>query len=763
MAGSAVSARNLRGAPSRRGLVRLFPLFLSGMLLTLAFGAPPVHASIAAGDCGAPVAPEDSAPKQINLVLDDSGSMFHEERGTKLLDRWSKAKYALEVFAALMNSRDTLVVYRLSDFVNAQASQRPVLQLSGKDSPEARVQEIRQMELNGRGTPFLAVENAFEDLLKSPDPDKWLVIVTDGEFDLERGNRLDEADLNKRLRGFVKEASDKGAPIRIAYLAIGEGIPRVTPDRALGIVSEDAPSADQLLLRMNALADRVYGRRDIQLERSAAWSPGEDSIELAQAIVFAQGDGVTIEPQMRVVSSAGQETSISGSVVDVTWSDNKPVERQGQLIQAQPDRSLQGQVAFFQGVPRGDVSLGIQNASPNVPVQVFYRPQVGLGYYLVDPRSGDPVNAIEPVEGEYKVEFYFSDSECNEVVSTLLGERAIDQVQISQGGSVIASGVKSGDIVDFPKGEVSFELAGTYLDGVTIANPTPLTRNFAQRALPGRIEAQTTTYLVSEMSEFPPLDRQIPLRYFIVEGNVERPPTAEEWASLDTSTFSFEHDSNLEFVLEKDATPGDLRLLTRAPDGDVFKADTGEIDVTVLGSYIPGQTEDLARADVKIDVEDDLSFWDRLAHWFGTTGWKILLGLILLAILLGYVFKRRFAKNVKRKPEITGTPRMIGMTPIRANGKFEVNRLRSFLPFLANTATLTYVPGGTAGFRKLKLKAGPGKSMIVTNWKDIASKDNVEINGTQLNEETRRPPRFGPSGTITAATPQMTYELTPNT
>jgi hypothetical protein len=740
-------------------LAALIAMLVGGMVMVPTSSASTVDFEA----CGRPVAPDESKPKQINLVLDDSGSMFHADGGQRLLDRWSKAKYALEVFAALMNPNDTLTVYRLSDFAGSGGTRQPFLEMSGQDSPDARVGVIRAMQLEGRGTPFAAVEKAFEDLLKSPDPDRWLVVVTDGEFEVA-DQSIDEKALNERLREFVKESQTGNAPIKIAYLAIGEGIPTVTPDRKLGIFSEEAPNADQLLLRMNDLADRVFGRRDIQLPGSGIWAPGSDSIDLAEAIVFAQGAGVSVGPEARIRETSGQEVSTSGTVVDVSWSENKAVElkKRNSLIQALPDRSLQGQVAFFTDLPRGEIAFEIQNAAPGVPIQVFYRPQAALGYVLLDPTNGEEVVAGQPVEGEYQVQFFFADSECNELVSNLLGEQVIDQVTISQGGNVIATDVKSGDIVKFPKGEVSIDLAGTYLDGVPIANPTPLTRSFVQRALPGSMVAEQTTYLVSEMAEFPPPDQQIPLRYFIVEDGVERLPTASEWATLDPENFSYEHDSNLEFAIEKNETPGDLRLLVRAPDGDVFAATTGPTEVTVRGSYLPGQTEDLAQATVGIDVVDDLSFWDRLANWFSTIGWKILLALLLLAILLGYIFKRRFSKKMKRRPEIVGTPRMVGMTAVQDRGKFQANGFRKFLPFVANTATLSYVPPGTTGFRQLKLKAGPKKSMIVTNWKEIAERDNVEINGTPLNSETRKPPRFMPGSTITAATPQMTYELQPN-
>ncbi len=114
-------------------------------------------------------------------------------------------------------------------------------------------------------------------------------------------------------------------------------------------------------------------------------------------------------------------------------------------------------------------------------------------------------------------------------------------------------------------------------------------------------------------------------------------------------------------------------------------------------------------------------------------------------------------------PMIVGTPRQIGISSEESYGKFRKNTIRAWMPFVADTATLSYIPPGVFGFRPMKLKAGPRKTMVLVNWKQIAEKDNTEINGTPLGEDTTRAPSFGASAQITANTPQMTYELTPNT
>jgi len=50
----------------------------------------------------------------------------------------------------------------------------------------------------------------------------------------------------------------------------------------------------------------------------------------------------------------------------------------------------------------------------------------------------------------------------------------------------------------------------------------------------------------------------------------------------------------------------------------------------------------------------------------------------------------------------------------------------------------------------------------VMNYKLIAEKENVEINGNPLDKDTKRPPILSTTSTITATTPTMSYECTPN-
>ena len=77
-------------------------------------------------------AAQESTGKTIYVVYDDSGSMCMNG-----LPRWSQAKYAMEVFAAMLGENDTMSIYELSGGGSV------ALTISGKD--QSRVEMVHQM------------------------------------------------------------------------------------------------------------------------------------------------------------------------------------------------------------------------------------------------------------------------------------------------------------------------------------------------------------------------------------------------------------------------------------------------------------------------------------------------------------------------------------------------------------------------------------------------------------------------------------------
>jgi len=698
--------------------------------------------------CGTPVDAQQVDPKHINLVIDDSGSMFYDGASRQQLDRWSFAKYSLEAFAALMDPEDSLDVYLMSDFVGADGIGGPRVRLTGNQPAEARVAQIHSLELQGSGTPYASVQQAQSDIQSNPTQGKWLVILTDGEF-RESRVAVPTDRVQTELIEFVKASRESGNQVDVAFMAIGDEAPELNPGPNQEIFFRKAATSSDLLNQMGSFANRIFERNVVTLSNPWVWTP---DLDLEEVIIFAQGNGVTVES-----ASYGGVIQSPDSKVDVTWTNNKNITWvNGDVIEAIPNTDLVGQIATFQNVPQGEISFDIKNASR---VDLFYKPKVRFGVRLLD-SDGNLVTDDKLIAGEYTVEYGFMNDACEIVSSELLGDDNY-QATVIQNGEIVATDVKPGDTLAFRPGEAIFEVSATYLNGIP-ANDA-IERRFLQPALPSEVVVDVLKFKVSQLAPDSGVQTAFPLLYRVLaEDGQWRAPTAAEWEGLSENDFEITGDANWDMQILKGDEPGELLLDIKAPDGDVYKASHGDGIVNIKSSRIFDEQFSETEVSVPYEVENDISGWDRFVNFMKTTGWKILLALLLLTLLAGYLTKKRFSKKVKAKPSITGTPKTVGVTAVEDRGKFQAGGFRKFLPFVANTATLSYVPPGTVGFRPMKLKAGPQKSMIVTNWKEIAEKENVEINGTPLNKETKRAPKLRAGSTISASTPQMTYELTPS-
>ena len=105
----------------------------------------------------------DNAPSRVlNVVYDDSGSMLIN--GETWVDTWCQAKYAMEVFAALLEEKDTLNIFPMS--TNSSSGRNPdIITVSGKDPVSQRVSRIHEMQTEqALGTPYNAVAKAVDHL-----------------------------------------------------------------------------------------------------------------------------------------------------------------------------------------------------------------------------------------------------------------------------------------------------------------------------------------------------------------------------------------------------------------------------------------------------------------------------------------------------------------------------------------------------------------------------------------------------------------------
>ena len=723
------------------GYTRAYAYALALVCLVALLGTISTNAAFA-GCGGGTVTEKPPQSKQINIVMDDSGSMFWD--GQRALDRWSFAKYSLEVFAALMNREDTVNVYLMSNFKDGKIPAGPTLQIQGTQTSQDRVQQVRKLPLAGYGTPYAPVEKAASDLKDSSALEKWLVILTDGKFD-----KIKSSKVQKDLRDFVS-----GDPkFKIASLAIGDDAAQLPTDERIGIYSFRAESSQELLKRMNEMANLIFQRVAQELPKGAFIWPTD--IATRDVYVFAQGEGVEIKSAK---TSTGKV--LPDSSVKVQWSgnDGKKVDYNGKKLDPVPEKSLNGVLATFKKLPKGDIDFEISNS--NALVQVIFKPNVEFKAIVRDKANKKVEGNLRA--GTYTIDYGFLDENCEITKSDLLGEVTYSAT-VTQNGETLKSNIPSGEKVDVKAGSITIDVKASYLKNLS----SSATINFGVRPAESNLilENQPKTYNVSDLDQFASPADSITANVTISEGEpgkqTTRSFTPEEWAAFTPEVNQVDENSGLELKVTKGDQIGQLTIRPRAIGEDVFGVETGDLQVPIKLPALNDANKP-GVAPVSMEIQNDISPLARFWNWFK----KWLPLLLLIALILGYIFKPRFATRgrlgIKRKPSIEGTPMQIGQQAYSGRGKFEINQVRRLLPFVADTATLAYVPAGVFSFPKLKVKAARQKKIVVLNWKQIAARKNTEINGIPLDETTTTAPTLRASSTIRANDPAMTYDMTLN-
>ena len=79
----------------------------------------------------------DKKSRSISIVYDDSGSMIKNGNPPVFNDRWCQAKYAMEVFAAMLDTEDVMNIFPMS----LSSSKKPFLTIRGSESAEPSCQD----------------------------------------------------------------------------------------------------------------------------------------------------------------------------------------------------------------------------------------------------------------------------------------------------------------------------------------------------------------------------------------------------------------------------------------------------------------------------------------------------------------------------------------------------------------------------------------------------------------------------------------------
>ena len=321
---------------------------------------------------------EDTASRLIYVVYDDSNSMIRTNR--KPTTAWSEAKYSLEILSAMMQEKDSMSVYYMSDFqYNNNAGPR-LTNLSGAESQrQNNIDKIHNTVTPTDGTPYVSIKKAYNDLkdqASSGSYDEYhLVVLTDGKT-------FNNGENTKDLDGLFGSAVNSG--IKVVYLAIGSAAikPTANPEGNVYVYTatpNSVGSPDSILNKVTEMGERIFQRPAYSTNGSTL----ELKIPVSEIVVFAQGANVNVGDlpgARKIVSSAGVTEADKDKA-----SAHPDVSNIGGLKNVIVAEGLYGSVVTFKPssggyIPEGTYQLDISATS----YTVYYKPCLDVSLELKD-------------------------------------------------------------------------------------------------------------------------------------------------------------------------------------------------------------------------------------------------------------------------------------------------------------------------------------------------------------------------------------------
>lgn len=371
-----------------RVLYRISSLLLMLLMVVSVFCTIPFTASAA-------TVTKSEKNYDIAVVFDNSGSMYQNQG-------WCRAKYAMEIFASMLNyDKDKLHIFPMWE-VTTDGSQPD----SGGSYAAIEVKSKKDIDkisnlytVRPSNTPFAPITEAYNYLKTSSADEKWLIILTDGAFNQEARGQGASIDLQKRVSSLASKE------IKVQYLGFG-GATALKANEANNFFakkSSDTSLKDDLIGICNA----IFQRSILPSNRLNGEKLNLD-LSMKNVIVFAQGANAKI---VSLKDSSGKEVAVTLDSGQRKYSD---IKAKG-YADAPIDTSLAGQVVTFAACPKGEYILSYSGAEK---IQIFYEPDVDIDISFTN-TDGQKIEKPEDfVAGEYTVNSKIVDASTGEDVTS---------------------------------------------------------------------------------------------------------------------------------------------------------------------------------------------------------------------------------------------------------------------------------------------------------------------------------------------------------
>lgn len=648
----------------------------------------------------------------INVVYDDSGSMITS--GDNPVDTWCQAKYAMEVFAAMLGEKDSMNIYYMSDFDNGNTNADPKISLKGRDSQKENVLKIHNTVSAAGSTPFDAVRKAYSDLAAANADEKWLVVLTDGEF-----QGIENID-----SFFAKKQKD----VNVMFLGMGPDADAVSADEGQGVYFAKAETSKEILKKITDICTRIFNSDSLDVNISEKTISFD--VPMSELVVFAQGADVSIN---RIVDAAGKEYLCSEKPVTVQYSEAAATNHEKFIV----DRNLKGSITTFKDdFAAGDYKLDISGADT---IEVYYKPDIEAYVYLTDDKGNEAGSAESLKAGEYTVEFGFVKAGTSEKVaqSPLLGEVSYT-AKVTNNGVEDKDTCSSGDKLYFEEGTLEIDVTAHYLKYNSFS--THLTYSvYADKQMQLSV-IQNPEYEITR--DGIKADEPIQIKVLCEESEI----TDEQWDEMGLLSVAVNEPDGQQdygdFVVEKSETAGIYNLYPSLSGKDMDSAVYQDCDFKALYENQHGESAWYGEASGTIAVKDTRTVLERYSQKLLQYLPWLLGAVVLVIVFIGETkpFKKRLPKNLAKKPTITRDPVKVGvLVPRRsANGIYEKTRFSPYIPFRAERGWIEIVPSEVHGIPVMKVKAVGKNMMEIENWEEYVGKDHILFNWKTMTEDKFR-------------------------
>lgn len=675
---------------------------------------------------------ESQAPSRtINVVYDDSGSMYRTD-GSQV-DTWAQAKYSMEVFAALLGENDIMNVYYMSDYESGTSS-APRLILKGSDGTSANVAKIHNQTTRAGNTPFNSVKKALADLKGATSDEKWLVILTDGEFE---DGRLPKSEIDSFL-------ASKSQDIKVMFLSMGPNAAGITDKPDQNIYYIQAKSSKEILNNITEICTRIFNTNKLEVNVSSKNFTFD--VPMGELTVFAQGANVNINGIKRedgtLIQSSSTPVEVKYSDCDATNYNNPPV------------KDLLGEIATFKDdFSVGQYSLDVSGAET---IEIYYKPNVEVAAYLTDERGQIVSDLSNLAAGNYTISFGFVKTGTKEKVadSKLLGDVSYSAL-VTNNGKTHEKLYSDGDKIALEEGPLTIDVTARYLDYNSVS--TNLSYDIYKDKTITFTVVDSPSYVVT--SDGFEKDARIK----VVSQIDGKDFTEEQWSSLEAPILQMvdeKRDFKIELsTLEKSDEVGVFYFNPKLPNGKPSTGTYQDIQYTLDYRQQFGSETWSGSTEGSIIISDSRSWWER--------NWDLFVKLVILAailfVLIGYLpfIKHYLPKSLKKKPYIKCIPSEPGEKRKDRNGVINKNLVSTLIPYIPQTGTIKYVPKGVTGCPAMAVRAIKHRRMTLTNVKAFAGKDYITFDGEAIKKDVKKF-ETGAGVSIRVKRGEWTYICSPN-